>query len=115
MTNEAHPGLKYLDPLPSRRSSWNGWFIDKRSLVYEPEDYDITITELTTPAKVLDWIMQIANKDWGGGKEKNDQCVVGLVRAINDILRPQGTLCSWGESRTLSVADIERRLAAAAA
>jgi hypothetical protein len=61
----------------------------------------MSIAEALRPISV-----QVAKKRWA-----DERCVAGLVRAIDDLLRPQATLCSFGIDR-LSAAAIRERLAA---
>jgi len=65
--------------------------------------YEVALEECASSAEMLDWIMQVANKTWA-----DDEVVAGLVRALNEVLRPQGTLCANGLSTTLSKEDIGR-------
>jgi hypothetical protein len=79
--------------------SWGPW-------VYDPSDhtlnhgpvtdwvYFIDLREITTSAQMLDWIFQIAGKTWG-----TPAVVGGLVQAFEDLLNPQGALCSFGMER----------------
>ena len=56
--------------------------------------YEIDLERCRTSAQVLDWIMQVASKIWA-----TDAVIAGLVRALNDVLDPQATLCSFGQER----------------
>ena len=56
--------------------------------------YEVDLERCRTSAQVLDWIMQVASKQWS-----TDAIVASLVRAINDLLAPQATLCSFGIER----------------
>ncbi|MGI8514051.1 MAG: hypothetical protein ACR2NT_02735 [Acidimicrobiia bacterium] len=64
--------------------------------------YEVDLERCLTSAQVLDWICQVAGKTWA-----DDQTLAGLVRAIDDILHPQGTLCSFGTSRTITRPDVK--------
>jgi hypothetical protein len=77
-------------------------------LEYPAEAYQIDPEHCCSSAQVLDWIMQIAGKPWA-----TDACLAGLVRALDDILRPQDTLCSWGDDTELTVAQVRERFNAA--
>lgn len=44
-------------------------------------------------AETLDWICQVAGKRWA------DDILARLVRALDDVLRPQARLCSFGRRR----------------
>jgi hypothetical protein len=86
---------------------WGGWRLEGLALSYPayPGDacYPIDVERFTTSAEMLDMIMQVAKKPWA-----DDECLAGLVRALNDILQPQGTLCSFGRDRKLTPAKIRR-------
>ena len=49
---------------------------------------------MNTSAQMLDWIMQVAGKQWVTNEILGD-----LVHALNDIFKPQSNLCShgWGK------------------
>lgn len=103
--------LPRLGPRPGR--NWGPWRLDPDNLVLICEDeqhpagYEVDLELCTTSAQVLDWIMQVEMKTWA-----DDQVVAGLIRALNDVLRPQSTLCSSGTSKTLTtsqIAELARR------
>jgi hypothetical protein len=50
---------------------------------------------------VLDTTMQVAGKGW-----VTNACLAGLVRALDDILHPQSTLCSCGTNKRLTETQI---------
>lgn len=79
---------------------WNGWRLKRRYLEYPAygrgRSYSIDMERFTSSAQVLNMIMQVTNKLWA-----DDACVAGLVRALNDILDPQATLCSGGRDKRL--------------
>lgn len=90
--------------------NWGPWKLDTRNLVlymmYENTDtrrYEVDLEQCLTSAGTLDWIMQIANKTWA---DKDDSVIAGLVRAIDDVIRPQAFLCSFGGSRRISRAKV---------
>ena len=76
-------------------------------LVYPPYPgggvYPVDIERFTSSAQVLDTIMQVAGKTWA-----TNDCVAGLVNALDYLLQPQGTLCSGGSNKTLTVAQIRK-------
>jgi hypothetical protein len=87
---------------------WGPWALNKGTLALEHiegRDYWIDLERCTTPAEVLDWIAKVAGKTWA-----DDATVAGLARALNDVLRPQSTLCSFGRPRRLTVTQIRRRV-----
>jgi hypothetical protein len=96
--------------MPAEPRQWGGWKLRKTTyeLLYTPHPetayvYPVDLERFTTSAAVLDMIMQVALKTWA-----TDACLAGLVRAINDILTPQGTLCSSGVSKTVTVSEIKK-------
>ena len=64
--------------------------------------YPIDLERFTSSARVLDTTMQVAGKGWA-----TNACLAGLVRALDDILHPQSTLCSCG---TLTETQIRARV-----
>lgn len=92
--------LSDVDPTP-RRSDWGPWQLDRTTRVLYTDRYEVDLDDCRTSAQVLDWICQVAGKEWGG-----DVTLAGLVRALNDVLTPQATLCSFGQSRQLTRSQI---------
>jgi hypothetical protein len=68
-------------------------------------DYEVDLDTCTSAAEILDWIAQIAGKNWA-----DDACLGGFVRAIDDILNLQCTLCSGREDKRLTVIEIQQRV-----
>lgn len=56
--------------------------------------YECDLERCTTSAGVLDWLCQVAGKMWA-----TDRVLAGLARAMNDLLHPQATMCSFGKGR----------------
>ena len=80
------------------------WTYNSDTLTIDHDNgYQIDLEQCTTSAEVLDWICQIAEKTWG-----SEPAVLGqLVLMINNLLRPQATLCSSGqESGPLNVQEM---------
>ncbi len=93
-------------------SDWGPWRIDTRSWVLypvRPYRYEVDLEECLTSAQVLDHVAQIASKTWA-----DDATVAGLIRALDDVLHPQATLCSGGAAREIT-AQKARQMAAQAA
>jgi hypothetical protein len=63
--------------------------------------YEVDLERCLSSAEVLDWICQIAGKDWTDDSTVANATLAGLVRAINDVLNPQAHLCSSGQSKRL--------------
>ena len=61
-------------------------------------EYEVDLERCTTPAQVLDWIVQVSKKTWA-----TDAIVADLVRALDDLLDMQGTLCPFGQARSVNV------------
>ena len=87
-------------PSPRRwdESRWNGWRLEGIELVYPAYIggvYPIDLERCDRSSEVLDWIAQIAGKDWA-----TDECLAGLIHALDDILPPLQRLpCRIGNSR----------------
>lgn len=82
---------------------WGPWSLDTETRVLDgPTGYYVDLDRCQTSAQVLDWIVQIAMKTWADA-----ETVRGLVHAINDILRPQSTMCGSGVNGSMSDAQIK--------
>lgn len=68
----------------------------------QPYAYEVDLYRCRTSAEVLDWIIQINDKEWANSKV----IVAGLIAAIRTVLNPQGTLCGFGNSKSLTVEQI---------
>lgn len=94
--------LSDVPPKP-RLSDWGPWRLhDDYELATDPDlaagyAYPVDMEECTHSAEVLDTICQVAEKTWA-----DDETLAGLVRALNDVLRPQANLCSCGRDKRLS-------------
>jgi hypothetical protein len=93
----------HTDRTPTDRG-WGPWRLraEVLSLVaIDPrsggEHYEVDLERSLTSAETLDWICQVARKGWA-----DDETLAGLVRAIDDVLKPQDTLCSFGKSKEIS-------------
>ena len=84
-----------------RRAAWGGWVLDTDTLVLAYDGYEIDLERCLTSAQTLDWIAQIADKNWG-----TDAVLAGLVRALDDVLHPQTNLCPWGSPKKLTRAEV---------
>jgi 1,2-phenylacetyl-CoA epoxidase catalytic subunit len=65
-----------------------------RTLLHEAMDYEVDLDEARTSAEVLDWICQVARKDWA-----DDVTIAWLVRALDGVLNLQSTMCSFGREK----------------
>jgi hypothetical protein len=100
-----------------RHGDWAPWRLDPEVRVLYPVwpyRYEVDLDRCTSSAEMLDWIIQIAEKEWAssehGGDDPahnpdgwtDDAILAGLVRALDDVLHPQAYLCSCGTSKRLS-------------
>ncbi len=92
-----------------RRGDWGPWTLsaDYCLVKHHPNGsiaYEIDLEGCTDSPQVLDWICQVAGKSWA-----DDSTLAGLVRAFDDTLRPQASLCSMGVGSTLTPAQIRKK------
>jgi hypothetical protein len=103
-----------------RRGDWGPWRLAPRERVLYADGpypgqggrsywYEVDLDECITSAQVLDRIIQVAEKTWA-----DNVVIAGLVRALDDVLRPQAHLCSSGASKTLDRAKIRALVGQAA-
>jgi hypothetical protein len=85
-------------PSPAHGDRWGSWKFDAHRLVleYEPFSYEVDLERLTSAARALDVIFQLSGKTW---IKRND--IGDLIEAMDDLLHPQATLCSWGAAKVL--------------
>ena len=57
----------------------------------EAKGYEVDLERCTTSAEMLDWICQVAEKTWA-----TPDTVGNLAMALNELLRPQATVCALG-------------------
>lgn len=84
------------------RGRWGNWRLDRDNLTlaYEPEGrwrYEVDLERCSSSASVLDHICQVAGKSWITAKDLGD-----LVLALDFILWPQRTLCSFGTDKRIA-------------
>jgi hypothetical protein len=73
-------------------SDWGGWVLDEWELsypAYRGGVYPIDLRRFTDATEMLNMIMQVAGKDWA-----TNECIAGLVHALNYLLHPQALLCN---------------------
>ena len=89
--------------MPTTR--WGKWSYDAKrfTLTYGPENYDVELNECRNSAEVLDWILQVTHKTW-----MTPHGVRDFVKVINDILHPQGNICSGGVDTTINPRQVAR-------
>ena len=92
-------------PIPPRwrgTRRWGGWRLDDDHLCYG--EYCFDLADRTSSATLLDMIMQIAGKTWA-----TDECLAGLVHALDDIFHPQSLLCSCGAHKVITRSTARKR------
>lgn len=87
--------------------SWNR---DRAVLRKQRDDdtlYSVPLADMTTSANMLDWIFQLRQKTWVSDAEMG-----AIIYAMDELLCPQGCLCSNGIERGPIDVDVElsRRL-----
>lgn len=75
------------------RTRWGNWQFHPHNLTlrYEPLRYEVDLEKITSSARMLDWIFQIAPKNWATPKVRSD-----LLDALEALLQPQGNYCGAG-------------------
>jgi hypothetical protein len=99
-----------------KHRDWGPWRLRPSTLCIELHldhrwCYEIDLERCLTSAATLDWIFQIAGKRWA---EQDPAVITGLVYAFDDVLHPQATLCSGGQSKTIPKELVAERVAKAA-
>lgn len=90
---------------------WGPWRLDPDEpyLEHTIHDYPIDLARLAADsAEMLDMIIQVTGKSWA-----DDAAVAGLVRAFDDVLKPQQNLCSFGRNTPISKRAVTRLVAQA--
>jgi hypothetical protein len=72
------------------------WHFDSENLVliHKETKYGIPIAEISSSAAILDWIMQVFNKEWSDPLD-----IYTLLVALQHILQPQANYCPFEEDR----------------
>jgi hypothetical protein len=91
---------RYVPPEPDHGDRWGEWEYNNRTFVitHLRAKYEVDLERCATSAQMLDYIFHVAGKAWITPKDLGD-----LVQALDDLLSPQGTLCGFGEDKTLDV------------
>lgn len=71
--------------------------------------YEVDLERCLTCADTLDWIFQVNAKVWA-----TPAVMAGLLNALHDVLQPQSNLCSFGEPKVLTRAELLRMVRRAA-
>jgi hypothetical protein len=112
---DANGGLKMWDaaelakPIKPRRGPWGRWRWHPENItlrLHEGEGerwlYEVDLEAFTSSAPTLDKIIQFAEKGWATAED-----VGHLVRAIDDMLRPQERLCGCGQDKKIEPARLK--------
>ena len=106
---------RQLLALAQQRERWGRWRLrpSNQTLYYAADGnwYEIDLEKCRTSAGMLDWIVQFHAKPF---KREDAGCVTDLITALNNVVHIQGSLCSFGQSLTLSPADMRATIAHAA-
>ncbi len=96
------PPLRHiaLRPRPDRWGTWR--FVAANFTLVENSGYEIDLDRCCDSAEVLDWILQIAAKQWA-----TPTVLAHLVGAFRDLLNPQATMCSFGQSTRINPREVE--------
>ncbi len=84
------------------------WAYDPEALTltHRGPHYEIDLEEINSSAEMLDWIFQVASKQWADART-----LAELVWALDEIFDPQSTLCSGGRDRgPIKVKEVIRRV-----
>jgi len=88
-------------------TTWGPWRYERGGphlvLTMNNDDdwYDVDLRRCTCSGAVLDWIIQISEKMWA-----TPEVIASLVNALDDLLRPQETMCSFGSESTVPDKDM---------
>ena len=80
----------------TKKGNYGPWQFHRNNLIlrHAKTGYEIDLEECGTSAEILDWIFQVAGKSWA-----TDKTIADLIRALEDLIDPQATICSWGVDR----------------
>lgn len=71
----------------------NTWKYCPDNLTLDIGYYAVDLETCRTAAETLDWIFQVAGKMWA-----SPEVLGNLILALDELLAPQSTLCSFGRS-----------------
>ena len=96
----ARPLMEWRPPVPQDGDTWGNWRFDAKTLILKnvQYNYQIDLEECDTSANMLDSIFQLCGKTWMTPDDLGH-----LVQALDDVLRPQANLCSFGTDKKLDV------------
>jgi hypothetical protein len=105
---------RFFDDGTIADTRWNGWRLDAahQQLTLTSDDghvtYWIDLMVCDQSAAVLDWVAQVACKNWP--QFDMARVVAGLVYAFDDVFGLQSHLCGWGVSQMLSGRQIRQHI-----
>ena len=87
---------------------WGNWVLEPKNLTlaHSSEGYEIDFERIHSSAAILDWIFQIQQKPWADARTMHD-----LLRALDDILRPQANYCSDEQDKRTDGGKLAREFA----
>jgi hypothetical protein len=87
---------------------WGDWVLNPQNLTLTYMDngyeYEIDLEEIHSSAAILDWIFQVVGKSYGF------KATYDLLRAFDDILKPQQCYCSFGKELGIGNKKLVRKL-----
>jgi len=95
-------------PYPADEDRWGKWRFDARllDLVFEEngrEQYAIDLKDMNSSAQMMDWIFQVNMKSWATRED-----IGNLIQALDDLFRPQASLCSGGADKRMNAEEYLR-------
>jgi len=86
---------------------FKGWVYDRRSrmVIYKESGYDVPMWNCNTSAQILDWIIQLSQKEW-----EAPDALLGFIRMVNYLIDIQAHLCPGGESKFLKLTELTQIL-----
>lgn len=85
---------------------WGPWRLNASTYVLElPGRYEVDLERCLDSAEVLDYLAQVAGKRWA-----TPPVIAGLVVALDDVLKLQAHLCSFGVNTKITADAVRRRV-----
>ena len=80
------------------KTRWGDWSYDKKRcvLMYRPKDYNVDLKECRNSAEVLNWVLEVNDKNW-----MTPEGLWDFVQAITALLNPQLNICSAGVDKVV--------------
>lgn len=77
--------------------NWGSWTLDAQNLLLVHPNYEVSLTDMTSSSRMLDWIFQLTPKSWLTARD-----LKAFLEALDDIFMPQATLCGGGQDMRIS-------------